>query len=83
MTAKNLVIPAKAGIQFLARCQRESLKSLLKLAYKHLSKKNFNFFWIPVCTGMTAKNLVIPAEAGIQFLTICQIEILITFLKLA
>jgi myo-inositol 2-dehydrogenase/D-chiro-inositol 1-dehydrogenase len=32
---------------------------------------------------MTTQNLVIPAEAGIQFLTICQIEILITFFKLA
>jgi hypothetical protein len=61
----------------------EPEKSLKNLPSKHLSKKNFNFFWIPVCTGMTAKNLVIPAEAGIQFLTICQIEILITLLKLA
>jgi hypothetical protein len=32
---------------------------------------------------MTANNLVIQAEAGIQFLAIRQIEILITFLKVA
>jgi hypothetical protein len=31
---------------------------------------------------MTTPSLVIPAEAGIQFLTICQTEILITFFTL-
>jgi hypothetical protein len=50
---------------------RDILKFIL---FKHLSEKNFNFFWIPVFTGMTAKNLVIPAKAGIQFFIMCQRE---------
>jgi hypothetical protein len=47
------------------------------------SEKNFNFFWIPVFTGMTAKKFVIPAKAGIQFFARCQRESLKSLLKLA